>query len=374
MNSSGVLPGSVAIAGFGGYIGSKLAEAALKAGVRVYGFDPFALASQAPTGIEVVPSEEIFYSLCPSFYHLALHPDARDSAQQLLFSRAANEPMAILMEKPMAPPEDPQSVKLLIDTIEQSKALVLYDFPELFDPLTAKIVEFLQKFKSVEFYTMTLVRSKDREEDTPRNRKKIVPIQFQESVHCLAFFLYLVGKVQGSYHAAVKNGVSVQASSRAYEPPNPKDYQYVVDGRCDYEFQAGNITVRGVTNFKRGAESAKQRIVHGVADGTPFCIEVDYFEGTKYLKINGVDQQVARDSCSYTAVLSTFTTWQEQVGREELHRGVYPHCHFAALTYALSGMLWRSCAWRCEIEVGGVDELICFNSGFLAAKKGLPKY
>jgi hypothetical protein len=74
---------------------------------------------------------------------------------------------------------------------------MLYDFPELFDPLTARLLDFLAQFRSVQLTEITVQRSKDRENPAnPRNYKRMVPIQYQETVHCIAFALYVTTAVE----------------------------------------------------------------------------------------------------------------------------------------------------------------------------------
>ena len=78
-------------------------------------------------------------------------------------------------------------------------------------------------------------RSKDREDPAnPRNYKRIVPVQYQESVHCLAFVLNLLANIRGSLETVFAHGLTVTAHSEPYAPPNPAEYDYVVDGMCEY--------------------------------------------------------------------------------------------------------------------------------------------
>ena len=244
--------------------------------------------------------------------------------------------------------------------VDSSAAVVLYDFPELFDPLTRRIHEFLGQFHSVQIDSIYVQRSKDREDPgNPRNRKRMVSIQYQESVHCLAFVVHLLGRVRGDWQAVLADGLTVEAQAEPYLPPNPEDYPSVVDGRCEFRLQLGTTTVTGRTDFKRGAEWSKRRLIRGRGDGRPFEIDADFLEGHKRLIINGRSHEDGLTGDSYAEVLQTYNAWLQQVPREQLRfGGLYPHPRFAQLTYQLSGVLWRSSRERRSFTVPSLATLL----------------
>jgi predicted dehydrogenase len=367
---------SIAIAGAWGYIGRKLLDAALRRGMHVHVFDPGPPPADLELGaVTRVTNEAEFYGLRADWFHLALHPEARDAGQTRLLERARSEPLWILNEKPMFAPDNLADGQSLIEAVDHSQALMLYDFPELFDPLTRRITEYLAGFRQVEISSITTERSKDREDPAiSRNLKRMVSIQFQESVHCLAYVLYVLGTLRGSLDAALANGVRVSAKSEPYVPPNPEAYNCVVDGRCDYQLTLGPLMVEGVTNFKRGACWTKRRVLRGRGDGQPFVIEADYLEGKKFLRINGVDQDWEATACSYEAILSTWAMWRATVPRAELLRGVYPNLRLAWLAFQLSGALWRASHEGRRIELADLSALHAFDSGYRAALPKLPRY
>jgi len=367
---------SIAIAGAWGYIGRKVLDAALRRGLRACVYDPGPFpADLNPQCVTRLANESSFYDLNVDLFHLALHPEARHTAQSRLLQRAESEPLFILNEKPMVPPESPEEALPLLEAVDRSRAVMLYDFPELFDPLTRRITEYLSRFTQIEMSSIRVERSKDREDPTiPRNYKRMLPIQFQESVHCLAYVLYVLAALRGSFEAVLAEGVSVSAISEAYRPPNPGTYPYVVDGRCEFSAALGRLAVEGTTNFKRGASWAKRRLLRGHGDGQPFVIEADYLEGKKYLRINGVDQGCDPVASSYEALLSTLGHWRATVPAASLLRGVYPNPRLAWLAFQLSGVLWRSSHERRRIELANLDALSSFDSGFRAARGSLPPY
>ena len=367
---------SIAIAGGWGYIGRKILDAALRQGWRVHVFDPGPLPSDLDlNAVTQLTNVSTFCQLRADWFHLALHPEARHEAQARLLQRAQFEPLWILNEKPMFAPDNPGDGPGLIGAVARSHAVMLYDFPELFDPLTHRITGYLASFRQVELSSIVVERSKDREDPTiSRNFKRMVPIQFQESVHCLAYVLYLLATLRGSLNAALADGVAVSARAEPYVPPNPEAYDRVVDGRCEFQLALGPVTVEGVTNFKRGARWAKRRVVRGRGDGRPFVIEADYLEGRKQLRINGVDQGWDARACSYEAILSTGSRWRAAVPAASLLGGVYPNPGLAWLAFQLSGALWRSSHQRRRLEIAGLPELEAFDSGYRAARPGLPRY
>src|ERR1043166_3223375 len=362
-------PDSIGIAGAWGYIGRKLLDAALHCGVRAYVHDPGpAPADIDPNGFTRIASAAEFYDLKVDLFHLALHPEGRDQALEVLLSRALDERLFILNEKPMVAPKRPEEGPRISEAVERSEAVMLYDFPELFDPMTHQIVEYLKRFRQGEVSSISGQRSKDREDPAiSRNRKLMLPIQFQESVHCLAFVLYILATLRGDLESVLSEGIAATAKSELYCPPNPEDYPIPVDGRCEYQLQLGQVAINGLTDFKRGAEWTKRRTVRGVADGRPFTVEVDYYEGSKYLKIDGQDQGCDPDGSSYEAILSTLEHWRRNVPVATLLRGVYPNPRLAWLAFQLSGILWKSSQEGTPIELTSLDALHKFESGFRAA-------
>jgi predicted dehydrogenase len=367
---------SIAIAGAWGYIGRKVLDAALRRGLRVSVYDPGPFpADLNPQAVTRLASESSFYDLDVDLFHLALHPEARHTAQSRLLQRAESKPLFILNEKPIVLPESSQDALPLLEAVDRSRAVMLYDFPELFDPLTHRITEYLSRFTQVEISSIAVERSKDREDPAiPRNYKRMLPIQFQESVHCLAYVLYVLAALRGSFEAVLAEGVSVSANSEPYLPPNPGTYPYVVDGRCEFRLSLGPLAVEGITNFKRGASWAKRRLLRGHGDGQPFVIEADYLEGRKYLRINGADQDWDAAASSYEAILSTLAHWRATVPAATLLRGVYPNPRLAWLAFQLSGALWRSSRERRRIDIADLRALNGFDSGFRAARENLPPY
>lgn len=360
------LPNSLAIAGAWGYIGRKFLDVALRQRIRTFVYDP----GPAPAEVEQndlvrLTDEAEFYHLPVELFHLAAHPDQRRTGQQLLLERAQHEPLAILNEKPMTTPESPEECDQLVAAAQNSGVCMLYDFPELYDPLTERVIEHLSSYRGVQITDISMCRSKDREApENPRNYKRMVPIQYQESVHCLAYVLFVLARVRGSLSEVFDTGVSIRAESEPYSPPNPEIYPYIVDGKCRYQLSLGSLHIEGLTNFKAGAEFTKRRVFCGRGDGQAFRIEVEYLEGQKQLKINGVDQEVDPRANSYESVLRTFTRWRRHVGRDELMAGLYPNPAFARITYQLSSALWRASRARSTVQLADLDQLLNFDAGF----------
>ena len=360
------LPESLAIAGAWGYIGRKFLDVALRRQLRTYVYDPGNVPEDVdPRAVTRLPDEAEFYRLPADLFHLATHPDHRQTGQQILLERAQHEPLAILNEKPMAAPESPEDCPRIVAAARNSRMLMLYDFPELYDPLTERVMDHLNSYRDVRITDISLCRSKDREApDNPRNYKRMVPIQYQESVHCLAYVLFLLARVRGSVAEVLDDGVGIRAEAESYAPPNPERYPYVVDGNCRYQLSLGSLKIEGLTDFKAGAEFTKRRVLRGSGDGQPFRIEAEYLEGHKRLNINGVEQTVDPRVNSYESVLQTFTRWRSQLAREALMEGIYPNPAFARITYQLSSALWRASRSRSVIRFADLDQLLKFDAGF----------
>jgi hypothetical protein len=193
----------------------------------------------------------------------------------------------------------------------------------------------------------------------------MVPIQYQETVHCLAFVLRILAGLAGSVPAALAGGIRISGHSERYEPPNPDAYPYDVDGRCEFEASIGDVRILGSTNFKRGASWAKRRILRGVGSGRPFEIEVSYLEGRKYLRIDGADVPCDPASSSYERVLATMTHWARRYERSELLSGLFPNPRFARVAYYLSAALWRACRDHGEKYFGTLLDLESWDACFV---------
>ena len=371
------LPRSIAIAGAWGYIGRRFLDAAASLNVPAYVFDPGPLPDDVDaTTFERIDDEDAFYGLDTDFYHLALHPKHRAKGLAALFERArSGDCRLVLNEKPMADPERPDHCAAIARAVAESGLTLLYDFLELFDPMTQHINAFLSQFEEIRISTIEMHRSKDREDpENPRNRKIIVPIQYQESVHCVAFCLNLLGHRAGGLDALWHEGVTVSGRSEPYDPPNPEDYPYVVDGKLDGSVRLGDTEIRFDTNFKRGAPWTKRRCIQGVADGEPFIIEAEYLEGNKWLRINGEDQGFPPDADSYANTIRQAWAWTRQTHRPTLMTGVYPNPPFARATYLISAMLWDSCAANAAVSLPDGNVFARYAPGFPAAVPGFPRY
>ena len=369
-------PQSIAIAGAWGYIGSKFLHAAWDLGIKPAVFDPGKVPADVPAErVTRFSDEPSFYSQPADLFHLALPPQVRCAALAVLLPRSRSESIAILNEKPMVAPEHPEQCQQLIDAVESSGALMLFDFLELFSPLTEMIVGYLSQFRDVTIDSIDMQRSKDREDvDNLRNYKVMTPIQYQESVHCLAWILYVLARLRGGLPAAFEGGLQIDAQSEPYAPPNPHDYPYVVDGKCDWKIRWGTIDVAGRTDFKRHAPWSKRRIIRGRGDGRPFEIDADFLEGKKRLAIDGIDQHIDPKSNSYVQVIETYGRWQREVGRDGLLHGIYPHPRFAQATYQLSSALWRASRDGFALRFDSYEAVLGFDARFADEVPRLERY
>ena len=347
-----ILPRTIAIAGAWGYIGRKFLHAALDLGVKPYVLDPAPRPSDIdPERVHIVDDTGQFYELDADLFHLALHPDMRERPLATLFERSRNgRGPAILCEKPMATPDNPRLCDWIVAQSDAAGASLFFDFPELFDPITLRIHAFLSTFKRVRFDEIRLERSKDREDPSnPRNYKVMVPIQYQETVHSIAFVLNLLAITRGGLGNVCRD-IRAEGSSERYCPPNPEAYPGPVDGKFEGALTLDGTTALLSTNFKTGATWTKRQRIRGVGDGRPFLIEAEFLEGAKFLRIDGEALPIAPESDSYQNVIRQLWAWHSQVPAEERAAGLYPNARLARCTFLLSCMLWESCAKRSPVE------------------------
>lgn len=361
---------SVAIAGAWGYIGRKFLDAAQQLQLKAIVHDPGEPPADLDlASVKICDSESEFYHQQSDLFHLALHPEHRADGLEILLRRSHAQPVWILCEKPMAAPESPGDCARMVHAVGRSDAVVLYDFPELFDPITRRILDFFHRHDRVQIHTFHLQRSKDREDPgIPRNEKRMVHIQYQETVHCLAFALYLLSHLQGGVKPVLDQGLRAHARARPYRPPNPSIYPHVVDGKCEYRLALGETDIAGQTDFTRGAPWSKRRLISGTADGRDFCIEADFLEGRKLLVIDGQPQDDVVRANSYVEVLKTLSRFHRTVSPAEIMSGLYPNPAFARVTYQLSSLLWRSSWEKKELAIPSLSDLLAFDAGFAEVK------
>ena len=360
------LPRSLAVAGGWGYIGRHFVDAAAALDIPVYVRDP----GPIPTGVDrdrvrVVGNDEDFYALPADFYHIALHPRDRRAALDRLAGRLLRgDRFMVLNEKPMAAPESPEECVELRQLVDAAGMCMFFDFPELFDPMTLRVRAFLRSFGEVRIDEMRMTRSKDREDPAnPRNHKIMVPIQHQETVHCLAWVFTCLAETRGGLDHVWDQGLSVEGQSAPYHPPNPGAYPYRVDGRFEGSVRFGDSTVHLLTDFTKDAPRTKRRTVRGVGDGRPFVIEAEYLEGHKFLAIDGKDIGFAQDANVYQSVIRQGWQWYRHpdLGEADL----YPTPAFAHRSYLLSAMLWDTCHLGGPRGVDSLDAFMDYRPGFI---------
>lgn len=367
---------SIAIAGAWGYIGQRFLNAAIDLGLDIAVYDPLPPPEHLDTqGIALMPDEEAFYRRQADVFHLALHPQHRAPALARLLERTRNgEAITVLCEKPVARPEAPGECEDVLDISREPGFFLFYDFPELFDPQTHRIHEFLSSFREVTIDEVWMRRSKDREDPAnPRNYKVMVPIQYQESVHCIAFLLDLLARYDHG-RTPWEKGVNACGFSRPYDPPNPEQYTHVVDGAFSGTLFLGPTTVHMVTDFKRDAPFTKQRRISGRGDGSSFEITAEYLEGHKWLCINGVQQPVAENSNSYACVLKQLWTWRTGKRQEELACGVFPNARLAQDAYLVSALLWNACRLGRDVAAYSLEEARSAAMYYQREMERLPHY
>src|SRR5262245_57481465 len=220
LGPSEVVPSSMAIAGIYGYIGQLIYNASLELGVpKIYGFDPgprpadFSYSDR----LQMITCEAQFYELDADLFHIATHPEVRQGVYPLL-----DRGRHVNVEKPMAHPAHPDECCRLRTAARVSNGTVLFDFVEVFNPRTFQIRAILARLKKHADFRITRIhceRTKDREDTRNlRNRKIMVPIQYQESAHCLALLLFVLDR-SSSFEKAFPGGMTVAALSAPYDPP-----------------------------------------------------------------------------------------------------------------------------------------------------------
>ena len=166
-----------------------------------------------------------------------------------------------------------------------------------------------------------------------------MPIQYQETAHCLAMLLFVTDR-RASFAEAFPQGMTVAASSAPYDPPNPEDYRYgVVDGKVTGEIRAGGMTVSICTDFKRrGGAPFKCFSIEGVANRRAFRIEL-VFDGTReQVLLNGKVVASAGTGNRHQDIIRQAWRWHRQQST-----GPRPDADFASLVFGLSSALWASC-------------------------------
>lgn len=369
------VPGSIAIAGIYGYIGQLIYQAAVDSGVqRIFGFDPGPRSASFKYSdrLTMIRREEEFYELEADLFHIATHPDQRHGVYRLL-ERGRH----VTIEKPMAHPAHPAECRRLRDAVRRSEATVLFDFVEVFNPHSFKIRDMLRRLGEYADFRIDRVRcerSKDREDpQNPRNRKVIVPIQYQETAHCLAMLLFVTDRAR-SFAKAFPQGITVAAAAAPYTPPNPEDYRFgIVDGKVSGEICAGGMRVNICTDFKRrGGAAFKRFSIAGVSNRRPFCIESIFHGAGEQVLLN--DEVVASSDHGrrHEDIIRRAWYWHRHQST-----GPQPNADFAWLVFGLSSALWSSCHRVGQIRIDTEAELAkamqCYSES-LIDQATIPRY
>lgn len=350
------LPQSIAIAGIYGYIGKLIYNAALELGIeKVYGFDPGTMPSDFVTSdrLELLENAQDFYDLDADLFHIATHPDVREGVYRLI-----ERDRHITIEKPIAHPSQPAECLRLKHAVKASRASVYFDFVEVFNPRTFHILEILTDFAQHHDFRISSIyceRVKDREDPlNPRNRKVIVPIQYQETSHCLALLLYVLNRGT-SFDTVFPTGITVKGVSESYNPPNPEDYKCgVVDGKVEATITCNDLVIVLHTNFKKkGARPSKRFAVQGQAAGQSFCIEAVYDGFKEYLIVNGVPIATPGEQNRHKNIVTLSWSLHQQPGN-----ALCPDVDFAWLVFGLSAALWESCFLGKAIKIRSTADLI----------------
>ena len=349
------LPSSIAIAGIHGYMGRLIYDAAVQLEVPIiYGFDPgprpadFACSST----LRMIASERQFCELDADLFHIATHPDQRQAVYRLL-----ERGRCVNIEKPMAHPAFPDECDQLRIAARGSAGSVLFDFVEAFNPCTLQVRALLSRFRQHKDFRIDhvrCVRAKDREDRrNPRNRSVIVPIQFQETAHCLAMLLLVLDR-PASFAEAFPNGVTIEALSAPYNPPNPEDYRFgMVDGKVTGVIRAGGLTVSLDTDFKRqGATPYKSFVIAGFAAGRDFAIDAVYDGFGERLLFNGKACSAGGPVSRHQSIIAQ--SWRWHCDRPST---LLPDSDFAWLVFGLCAALWTSCHEGREIKIGSEADL-----------------
>lgn len=339
------LPAAMAIAGGWGYIGSRFVRAALGLGIQVYVHDPAPRPNDldGAEGVVHVPDPDRFYSLPAPFYHLALQPAHRPDAERRLARRAARgEALLALVEKPLAAPDGAAHAREILSRPEGLPWTLLYDFTELFRPMTRTVLEHLRGFGSCRIESISMTRAKDRENPVePRNHIPTLPIQYQETAHCIAWVLSCLDAAGNTAASGAPAGV--HGESGPYRPPNPERYPEPVDGYFRGGFRFGETEVRFHSDYRAGTEKSQHRRIEGYGDGRPFVIEADYKRGGAFLRINGEELPTDAEDRAHGEAIRAAWAFHRAGGKGLFNGGPAPGAAFAHRVWALSGMLHAAC-------------------------------
>ena len=365
------LPHSIAIAGSEGFMGQNIVKAALGLDIEDIILSDPRIDPGRYAGLRnvrsVVPHH--FNDIDAGLFHFATHPGQRSPMYRLI-ERGCH----INVEKPMVHPENPMEAEAIFDALEASNATLLYDFLEMFNPRTLAIVEMLKNMGDAQLDHITFIRGKNRENLwNPRNESPMLPIEYQETVHCMAYLVNLFANQQGVYdinfESVFPKGFTVWAKSRRYDAPNPEKYPYVVDGYCAGTIDIGECTVDFLTNFKRGAEKTKRKIMLGHNAYHSIDIEVNDQLGQEYLRINGAEHQPKGEQDQYKSVI--LGSWQMHQEMMQGKRAVRPDARFAWLAFGLCGAIFMSSYLQTEVALRNQDD---FNEAARFFNENAPSY
>ena len=156
----------------------------------------------------------------------------------------------------MAHPADPAEADRLRAAARASAGSLLFDFVEVFNPRIVRMRAALARLRRHADFRLARIhceRSKDREDArNPRNHKRMVPIQYQETAHCLAALLFALD-LTAELRGGVPERPRGRGAGRAVRPAQPRGLPLWASStaRSSGEFRFDGMTIAVRTDFKR---------------------------------------------------------------------------------------------------------------------------
>ena len=282
--------------------------------------------------------EKKFYSLDLDYFVIAAPPSQR---KQILkyFDKNSNA----LIEKPVSTTQDTKTAKAWRDKLSKSNSLILFDFPELFDPLTFTALNFFteksklkNKIGTLKPCAYYLSRTKNREQNNAFCRRETEDIELDESAHALAFLAFM----EQNMEEKLSMPTNIHNIGRHYE--SPVKGRKRVFGEAFSIMEMNNKPVMIEDSFKDPLAWKRRKIVSQNEKKENFTVMVDYWESSKSIFVYGPDNnekvfQLKKHTPTITSVHKNFRKFLKEPKQLAL-----PNINIAYWTYMIGKKMIQS--------------------------------
>ena len=263
----------------------------------------------------------------------------------------------------MAEPGRPERCRQIVAAVDASRAIMLYDFPELFDPLTARILDYLAGFRDLRLAGVLRPAV-----EGPRGPGQ--PAQLQaDGPHPVPGDGPLPGlrPLRPGGGAGGRGRCPGRRRPRGRASPTPtrrrtrRPIPTPSTAGAGTGRRFGGVRGRGADRLQAAMPRGPSGASSGASATAPRSRSTSPTSkaGSTSASTASISRATRRPTPTSTSSPRR-SAGPGEVDRDRLMDGLYPNPRFTQVTYQLSGALWRSCRDREEVglRVGRATQLV----------------